>query len=152
MEENTHHYRIATWEAGFMIGVAIVFDGVAALLGLLIIGGVVNSFVAIVASFVFGLWLHSKKVSLADTRVLIRMVSGLVIELIPIVNILPAWTFCIVSTILLTRLQDKSKIVSAVSSVVGRSSKQAITGHKPEKNFPVRHRSESVGNEIRETA
>jgi hypothetical protein len=105
-----------------MLGVAIFFDIISLINLIPIIGWVIGWFVWIFAFMTFFLWFKMNGMSFSRPKNLFSFIGGSAIELIPILNILPAWT----ATILyLTRAQ---KIINETISQVpgGKAVESAI--------------------------
>lgn len=99
-----------------MVGAAILFDtiqiatkGLHAIPGL---GSVIALFsgwiVSVLAWLVFYLWFRLSGVGLLDkgVRKLLLFLAGFIIELIPIINAVPAWTFTVASTVATVKMED----------------------------------------------
>lgn len=106
-------YRIGTITAGLMIGVAVLVDGLQFLLTLTVIGSLVAMLVSAFAWITFVLWFALLGVSYFDrgaaTRGLI-LLSSIIVELIPLVNALPATTLGVVALVIHTRIEDKKRM------------------------------------------
>lgn len=110
--------RIGLAEAMLMIGVSLLFDGAQALLGLLVIGIVLNSAISVVAWLTFFLWFHAKGMSYGvglkgglstAKNPMVINAAAFLIGLIPILNILPERTVAIVAIIALERAERFTK-------------------------------------------
>lgn len=107
--------RIGLAEAMLMIGVSILFDGAQALLGLFVIGIVLNSAISVVAWLTFFLWFHAKGMSYGvgmkgglstAKNPMVINAAAFLIGLIPIINILPERTVAIIAIIALERAES----------------------------------------------
>lgn len=111
--------RIGIATAIAMVGTALVLDGLQALLFFLnvlpAIGQVLDVvgswFISFLAVIIFGLWFALCRVNYftgkkAGMKLLI-MLSTVVVELIPILDAIPAITFGVVALIIQTRIEDK---------------------------------------------
>lgn len=105
-----------------MIGVALFFDGVQAVLAFFGIGLILNSIVSIVAWLVFFLWLHAKGLSYgaglkggltaAKSPAAINAAT-LLVGVIPFLNILPERTVGIVAIIVVAYAERTAGGMSA---------------------------------------
>ncbi len=96
-----------------MIGTALFFDLIIFLINLIpVIGQIISIVIGGMAYIVFFLWFMMKGVKLMTGKRIAAMGSGLVISLIPLVNMLPAITGSVAITIWTTK---KSK--SGMSSI-----------------------------------
>lgn len=106
-------YRIGNVTAGLMIGVALLVDGIQFLLTLTVIGSVVAMFVSVFVWISFVIWFALHRVSYFDrgaaTRGLI-LLGSVIVELIPMINALPATTLGVAALIFHTRIQDKKNM------------------------------------------
>lgn len=92
-----------------MIGVAIFFDGLqAAIQTIPILGQILSGFVAIFAFLTFWLWFKLHGVKLATGKRAASMGLGFIFELIPFLNILPAWTLAVTLTAFDTKVKNLS--------------------------------------------
>lgn len=107
--------RIGLAEAVLMIGVSLLFDGAQALLGLLVIGIILNSAISVVAWLTFFLWFHAKGMSYGigmkgglstAKNPMVINAAAFLIGLIPILNMLPERTVAIVAIIALERAES----------------------------------------------
>ena len=109
--------KIDNITATLMIGTAVLFDGFQAFLTLLLIGPFVNWLISIFAWLTFFLWFMLKGVHFTkNLNKLFTFMGGSLMEIIPVVDALPAWTATIIITILMIKAEDKldtpiSKIV-----------------------------------------
>lgn len=84
----------------FMVAVALIIDGIQAILLFFAIGVVVNTFIGIFAGFTFWLWFKMYDVSFVTPKQLAAMGGGFFVELIPALNALPTWTGAVVYVIM----------------------------------------------------
>lgn len=81
---------------GLMISVALFYDGLQALLQLIPVAGqILAGLVAIFAFLTFWLWFRLNGIKFSTPKRSAVMGTGFIIELIPILNILPAWTLAV---------------------------------------------------------
>ena len=120
--------RISPIMAILMIIMALLIDGTQFLLGLLVIGFVLNWIVSFYAWLSFYVWFKILNVSMSDARgmkILLTMGAALGVELIPLINMLPAWTAFAILTIMFE--------YAAQAPVVGKALKTASILTKPAK-------------------
>jgi hypothetical protein len=87
-----------------MIGTAILLDCIQALTGLVpIIGQIIGWLVDAVALFGFWLWFKMHGISFSKKKRGLTLGIGALVELIPLINILPAWTLAVVRLVLTTK-------------------------------------------------
>lgn len=86
-----------------MVSLAIVFDLINFLINFIpIIGQIISIFVSIVGYSIFIIWFMLKGIKLTTKKRAASMGIGCIIELLPLVNMLPAMTASVVLTILTT--------------------------------------------------
>ena len=96
-----------------MLGVALTIDGVQFLLNFIpFIGWIFVSLISIFAWLTFYLWFKLNGIPfLRGKAALLRITSilsvGGIIEIIPILNDLPAWTFAVAVMLVIVKLEDK---------------------------------------------
>lgn len=109
--------RISSFTAGFMITVAVFFDGIQFLLNLIpLIGTASAEVLGIIAWLIFYIWFKMKGVSFSDTKKSAALLLGGIVELMPVLSALPAWTLSTVLIIALTRAEDMVAIKKGVFS------------------------------------
>ena len=108
-----------------MLGVAIFFDTASALINLIpIVGQAFSFFVGLFATMTFWLWFKINGMNFAKPKNVFGLAGGSIIEMIPVLNALPAWT----ATILyLTRVE---KVINKTIGQVpgGKMVSKAIAG------------------------
>lgn len=92
-----------------MIATAVTIDILQGFLALMIIGLVLNTIIGIFAWIIFFVWSKILGVNFLDRggQKAIVYFGGGVLEFIPLLNILPAWTLTIVLTTLIVQWEDK---------------------------------------------
>ncbi|MEY4602310.1 MAG: hypothetical protein RL292_251 [Candidatus Parcubacteria bacterium] len=111
-----------------MLVTAGIIDAVQAFLLLFAIGAVLNTFISIFMVFVFFLWFMMHGVSFVSPKRLMGMGGGFLVELIPVLDALPAWTGAVLYTISTTKIAEVAEKVpggKVISQVV-----QAKSGKK----------------------
>lgn len=137
--------RVGNLSAGFIVGLAIIFDLIQILVSFLhvipfvgnAIAVVVAWFVAVVALLIFGLWFWWLGVNYFTGKraglKLLAVFGTFVIELVPLVDALPAITAGVVLVIIASRVEDfvgdekaikqlseKGKLATGASLIKGR--------------------------------
>ncbi|MEK7390641.1 MAG: hypothetical protein AAB635_00710 [Patescibacteria group bacterium] len=110
--------------ATLMISVAIFYDLIQALFDLLhlipvignVIATVITALLSVVAWLTFYVWFKMHGVHFNSAKRAITMGAGFLIELMPILNILPAWTLAVVLIFLTARMP---KIVQVATGAAG---------------------------------
>ncbi|MDO8510421.1 MAG: hypothetical protein Q7S15_02245 [bacterium] len=83
--------------AAFMVGTALVYDGVQFLLTFIpVLGWLISSIIGLWAWMHFFTWFKIRGVSFGSSKRTLTMGGSLVAEVLPILNALPAWTFAVV--------------------------------------------------------
>lgn len=81
---------------GLMIVAALLFDAVQAIINLLPIAGqILSGFVSFFAFMTFWLWFRLNGLKFTSAKRVSYMGGGFILELIPILNMLPAWTLAV---------------------------------------------------------
>lgn len=106
--EGEKRNRIDNIQAMFMIGVAAMVDFVQGLLTAGFIGIIVSSFISIFTWLMFYLWFKLNGIGFLDqgTRLAVTIWGGAFIEILPIINVLPAWTISVVIMFFIVRSED----------------------------------------------
>lgn len=90
-----------------MIAIALLIDGIQFLLTLIFIGFLVNPFISICATMLFGIWLSHLGVSMMAPKRVGRFLGTIVGE--TVFGTLPIWTFSIVFTVIESRVKEVIK-------------------------------------------
>lgn len=93
--------RIDNITAGLMITVAVVFDLISLI-------PVVNIISAVAATLIFGLWFLLLGIGFANPKRIATWATGLLVEAIPFLSILPGLTIAVAVTIFMIKLEDKT--------------------------------------------
>jgi signal transduction histidine kinase len=104
--------RIDSSTGKLLVIVAFGLDFFQGIIGALpFVGAILSPMISLLVFLIFWMWLKLHGVSITDSieRIAI-MFGGFLVELIPILNILPAWTLTIFITVLLVRNKDKREI------------------------------------------
>lgn len=106
-----HEQKIGNAQAAMMIAVALMIDLFQFVLGLLMIGVVLNYFISFMALLIFWFWFLMNGVhfmgSMKEVRIGMTFFGTAFGEMapIPFFNVLPIWTFGIGATIAMTRVK-----------------------------------------------
>jgi len=104
--------EIGSATAFLMIFVALIYDLFQLIINLIPIAGQILSFVITIFAFLtFYLWFKIYGRSFVSPKRAMAMGAGVIIEIIPIISILPGWT---VAVILLIGIEKLEKITSLV--------------------------------------
>lgn len=103
---------ISNFSAVLMVAVAVIFDLLQFFLNLLhfipaignAVAFVTTSILTIIAWLTFYIWFKTKGVTFNTSKRMLSLGGGFLIELIPILNALPAWTLSVVIIIGSTRI------------------------------------------------
>ena len=99
-----HKHKISNVSAVLMISVALFFDIIIALINLIPVAGqIISMVIGAVAYAIFFLWFAMKGVRLMTPKKIAAMGTGLLISIIPIINVLPAVTASVILTIIFDR-------------------------------------------------
>jgi len=108
MEENKE--KIDNITATMMISTAIIVDGIQAFLTIIFIGPFVNWLISIFAWMTFFLWFALKGIKFTNNpKRVFTFMGGSLLEIIPGIATLPAWTATITITILTIKAEKKVK-------------------------------------------
>ncbi len=108
MEKNKE--KIDNITATMMISTAILVDGIQAFLTLIFIGPFVNWLISIFAWMTFFLWFALKGIKFTNNpKRVFTFMGGSLLEIIPGIATLPAWTATITITILTIKSEEKVK-------------------------------------------
>lgn len=81
----------------FMVSVALFYDVFQALIQLIpFLGQILSSLIGVFAFLTFYLWFKMRGLNFATPKRAGLLGGGFLIELIPILNILPAWTLAVI--------------------------------------------------------
>ncbi len=153
--------RMTKWTFIGMLIVAIIMDIIQIILEFFAIGVVGDTILTIIGWVIFFPWLHMHGIRFTGK---IAKIAGLgsLLEFIPIVNALPAWTFMIIRVYASTKTPPiaavvtdpkqalKNKAKSAVPKIAGEGEpSQSAEGTKPD---VVKRLGPSAGNVNRKAA
>ncbi len=102
--------RITTTTAMLMVGLAIFFD-------ILSIIPVVNWFTAIAAWLCFFIWFAVLEVRFMTIKRALPAIISFIVELVPILSIIPGLTLGIIVIIIMIKLEDKTGIKIPLSTI-----------------------------------
>lgn len=115
-------YRISGGSAGLMYGVALVFDGISLI-------PIVGSIVPVFGSLTFWLWFRMKGVDFNSSRKFVTSLSATLVEVVPVVNVIPAWTLATFLIVQEVRAEDFLKI-QAMKKKRADNAKRRVQGEE----------------------
>ena len=135
-EEQKKKHKISVITGGLMIGVAIFYDllqvGVNLLHGIPILGNIAallgGFLVTIWAWLTFYLWFKLNGVGFLNPKRAFALNGGFLIELIPVVNALPAWTLAVSLLIATTRAEELLEKAGPLGAIATKAVKAASKG------------------------
>ena len=114
--------------SSLMLATAVLFDVVQALINLIpVVGQILSFFISIFAFMTFWLWFKMYGVSFSKGKNLKNLGFGFLIEMIPVVDILPAWTFAVFRLIAAKKLEDMTQNVPVAGKVIQMKEKTAAS-------------------------
>lgn len=111
-----------------MIIVAIFIDIVLALLNLIpVLGWVLIWIINVPVWLMFFIWFRIKGIHFRSAKRVLTMSGGFLLEMIPILNVLPAWTLMVVLIVGSVKAQDLATKMGVPASVVQKVGKTPQT-------------------------
>lgn len=90
-----------------MIFTALLFDAIQAMVGWIpLFGNILSDLFSIFIFLTFFLWFWMNGIKMMTPKRLTSMIGGGLIEMIPFVNILPAWTLVVVYLVGTTKVKE----------------------------------------------
>jgi len=128
--------QIKDTTAFLMIFTALCFDGIQALIGWIpFVGNALADMMSIFIFLTFFLWFYMNGIKMVTPKRLGSLGGGGVIEMIPFINILPAWTLVVVYLIGTTKLKELAAknptLAKGAMAVGGKIKKMNKTGEPP---------------------
>lgn len=105
-QEQAKKPRLDNATIALMVGLAIFYDALQALLNLIFMGWLVT----ILAFLSFWLWFKIKGISFMTAKRMSIIGGGALIEAIPMLDTLPGWTGMVTLIVLDAKLKDKAGI------------------------------------------
>ena len=99
-------YRIGKGSGLLMTYTAMFYDGVQAILTLLVVGAVLNYVITGLAILTFFFWFKMKSIALLNQKTIKIILKGGAVEMIPVVNAWPSTTRAVRAIIKLSREED----------------------------------------------
>lgn len=90
-----------------MIGALVFVDIVQAILSIFAIGIVINRGINFIVGITWSFYLQIRDEKLVDTKRLLGVLGAFGIEMIPLIDILPAWTLSGIYNMVLAKRRDK---------------------------------------------
>lgn len=103
---NEQHSTVSTGTAFMMGFIAVIIDGVQALLNFLLIGVIINPFINIVAAMMYGIWFSHHNMSVMSTKTAMPFFATILGEFVPLINTLPMWSGFIVFAMVTRKIRD----------------------------------------------
>jgi len=111
--------RIKKWMAACMIILALCVDAAQAILTALAIGAVLGPIITAVAWFGFWVWFMILGVSfVSNPKKLATMGTAGILEVVPVLGALPAFTAGIAITVFMTMAEDKGGIIGKAAGAL----------------------------------
>ncbi len=111
--EQTNKPYISNITGGLMVGVALAVDGIQALASAFIIGVFISPFITLFAWLTFWLWFKLNGVSFGTKpKNFLVLGGGGLVELIPVLNILPGWTLSVTTLLIMNKAEKVVKKLS----------------------------------------
>lgn len=111
--------RIKKWMAACLVIVAGCVDAAQALLTAVAIGAVLSPVISAVAWFGFWVWFMILGVSfVSNPKKLLTMGTAGILEVVPVLGALPAFTAGIAITVFITMAEDKGGIIGKATGVL----------------------------------
>ncbi len=102
--------KVSTITAILMIGTALFFDALQALLGWIpVVGNIFAGLLSIVIFLTFLVWFWMHGIKMITPKRMGSLVGGGLIELVPYINILPAWTCVVIYLIGTTKIKEMAE-------------------------------------------
>ena len=99
--------QIKDTTAILMIGTALFFDLLQAIIGWIpIVGNILADAMSIFIFLTFFLWFWMNGIKMVTPKRLTSMIGGGLVEMIPYLNLLPAWTLVVVYLIGTTKIKE----------------------------------------------
>jgi len=118
-EQEQKRERIKKWMAACIIIIAGCVDAAQALLTAVAIGAVLSPVMSAVAWFVFWVWFMILGVSfVSNPKKLLAMGGAGILEIIPILGALPAFTAGVSATVFITMAEDKGGIIGKAAGAL----------------------------------
>ncbi len=126
--------------AFLMIFTALCFDGIQALIGWVpVVGNILAGLFSIFIFLTFMFWFWTNGIMMITPKRLTSMIGGGLIELIPYVNILPAWTCVVIYLIGTTKVKELAQkhptLAKGAILVGGKIKEMNKTGQDPHVPF-----------------
>lgn len=105
--------------AFLMVFTALFFDALQAVIGWIpAVGNILAACINAFAFMTFSFWFYMNGIKMMRPQRIIAMLGAGVIELIPYLNLLPAWTFAVVYLIGTTKVKEFASKHSIIASTI----------------------------------
>lgn len=134
-----------------MVSVALAYDGIQALFDLLhlipvvgnIIAAIITALISVAAWLTFYIWLKMHGVHFNSAKRILTMGGGFFLELLPVLNMLPAWTLAVVLIYMTTKMPKMAQVAVGAKSGAGKIA-QSTTAPKDRVAQPTQPTRENV--------
>lgn len=127
--------KISETTAFLMIFTALFFDAFQALIGWVpFVGNVMAGIIGFFAFMTFWLWFHMKGIKMMTPKRFGSLGLGTIIEMIPFINILPAWTLVVVyliGTTKVTEILNSNPMLGDLALATGKKIKSIQKTNEP---------------------
>lgn len=100
------NHKIKNFEWGLLIALAIIVDIIQFVLTFFVVGVVINRFITIIGGIVVPVYFYLRGITM-NSKKWTNIVASFVLELIPIVDMLPAWTRLIFRIMAIDKAEEK---------------------------------------------
>jgi hypothetical protein len=115
--------RIDKTKGVLMTSIGFGLDSLQASIGIVpILGFIVSPIISLFIWFFFWTWFKLNGVSIGDSveRIAV-MFGGFLVEMIPVLNILPAWTLTVFLTVLIVQRADRKALIEYEKNTIKES-------------------------------
>lgn len=128
MNEETNKYKLSATTMALIGSVALFYDLVQALFDLLhfipflgnLLASVFTAIISVIAWMTFYFWFKLHGIHFNTAKRALTLGGGFLIELIPVLNILPAWTLAVVLIFLTTKVPIIKKVSDVGQATKGK--------------------------------
>ena len=105
-ENSNDEKELSSATTYLMVSVALIIDGLQFLINLIpLVGQVISFFITIFAYMLFWLWFRINGINLFETKRAMKSIVTFLAEMIPFIDMLPAWTYLVVTTANSTKIK-----------------------------------------------
>lgn len=92
--------------AFMMVIVALIIDGIQALLTFILIGFLVNPVISVCAAMVFGIWFSHHGMSMMSPKNIAPFLGTMLGEFTPVINAFPVWTGFVIFKVIRSKAKE----------------------------------------------